>query len=76
MLAAQRRLVQSSGAGSIVEHLQEWIENVVVGLLDLVEKNDGIWFPADGFGGLAALLVADGSEEPQSDERKSTQFNP
>ena len=47
------------GEAAIVEHLQEHVEDVGVGLLDLVEEHDGVRPPADRLGELAALVVAD-----------------
>ena len=43
----------------VVEHLQQDVEHVRVGLLDLVEEDDGVGAPAHGLGQLAPLLVAD-----------------
>ena len=47
------------GEAAVVDHLQQDVEDVVVGLLDLVEQDDGVRAPAHGLGELAALLVAD-----------------
>ena len=47
------------GEAAVVEDLQEDVEDVAVRLLDLVEEDDGVGAPADGFGELAAFLVAD-----------------
>ena len=47
------------GETAVVEDLQEDVENVVVGLLDLVEENHAVGPAADGFGKLAAFLVTD-----------------
>src|SRR5208283_4531821 len=47
------------GESAIVEDLQEDVEDVGMGLLDLVEEDDGIRPAADGLGELAALVVAD-----------------
>ncbi len=44
---------------AVVEHLQQCVEDVVMGLLDLVEQDDGIRLPPDGLGQLPPLLVAD-----------------
>ena len=47
------------GEAAVVEDLQEDVEDVGVGLLDLVEEDDGVGPAADGLGELAALVVAD-----------------
>src|SRR5699024_7071451 len=47
------------GETTILEHLQEGVVDLLVGLLDLVEKHHGERLAADLFGELAALLVAD-----------------
>ena len=44
---------------AVVEHLQEDVEDVAMGLLDLVQEDDGVGPPADGLGQHAALFVAD-----------------
>src|SRR5215216_2868998 len=43
----------------VIEDLQERVEDVGVGLLDLVEENDRVGTPADLLGELSRLLVAD-----------------
>ena len=47
------------GQPAVVEDLQEDVEDVGRGLLDLVEQHDGERTAADRLGQLAALLVAD-----------------
>ena len=47
------------GEASVVEDLQQGVEHVGVGLLDLVEEHDRVRLAAHGLGQLAALLVAD-----------------
>ena len=44
---------------ALVEHLEEDVEHVRMGLLDLVEQDDLVRPPPDGLGQLAALVVAD-----------------
>ena len=44
---------------AVVEHLQEDVEDVAMGLLDLVQEDHGVGPAADGLGQHAALLVAD-----------------
>ena len=44
---------------SVVEDLEEDVEDVVVGLFDFVEQNDAVGAASDGFAELAAFLVAD-----------------
>mmetsp|Transcript_11213 Transcript_11213/g.31355 ORF Transcript_11213/g.31355 Transcript_11213/m.31355 type:complete len:202 (+) Transcript_11213:279-884(+) len=46
------------GHPSIVQDLQQDVEDVPVGFFNLVKENDGVWAPAHGFGELAALLVS------------------
>mgnify|MGYP007099125007 CR=1 FL=1 len=53
------RAAVAVGEPAVVEHLQEDVERLRVGLLDLVEEDDGVGAPADGLRELAALLVAD-----------------
>ena len=43
---------------SLIEHLQQYVEDVRVRLLDLVEQDDRVRAAADCLGELAALLVA------------------
>src|SRR5437588_7528354 len=47
------------GEPSVVENLQEHVENVRVRLLYLVEEDDAVGAASDGLGQLPALLVAD-----------------
>src|SRR5439155_8906629 len=47
------------GQAPVVEDLQQDVEDVRVGLLDLVEEDHRVRAPSDRFGQLAALLVAD-----------------
>ena len=44
---------------ALVEDLEEELEHVGVGLLDLVEQHDAVGLAADGLGQHAALAVAD-----------------
>ena len=44
---------------TVVEYLQEQVEDLGVGLLDLVQQDAGVAAAAHGVGQLAALLVAD-----------------
>src|SRR5262249_11913526 len=46
------------GEPSVVEELQEDVEDVGVGLLDLIEEKHGIRAPTDRLGELSALLEA------------------
>ena len=43
----------------IIEHLQEHVEYVRMGLLNLVEQHDGVWAAPHSFGQIATFLVAD-----------------
>ena len=56
------------GDASVVQHLQQHVEHVGMGLLDLVQQHHGIGPPPHGLRELAALLVADvagrGTDEP------------
>src|SRR3712207_4463759 len=49
------------GVGEVpaVHDLEEDGEHLGMGLVDLVEEDDGVGAPADGFGELAGVLVAD-----------------
>ena len=47
------------GEPAIVEHLQQHVEDVVMGLLDLVEQDHAIGPAANRFGELAPFLEAD-----------------
>ena len=51
------------GQAAVVEDLEEDVEDVRVGLLDLVEQDDLVRPAADRLGQLAALLVADVARE-------------
>ena len=53
------RAALAVGQAAVVHHLQQDVEDVGVGLLDLVEQDDGVRAPAHRLGELAALLVAD-----------------
>ena len=44
---------------AVLEDLQQDVEDVGVGLLDLVEQDDAVGLAADGLGELASLAVAD-----------------
>ena len=46
------------GQAAIVEHLQQHVEDLRIGLLNLIEQHHGIRAAAYGLGQLAALLVA------------------
>ena len=46
------------GQAAVVEHLQQHVEDLRVGFLDLVEQHHGVRAAAHGFGQLTALLVA------------------
>ena len=47
------------GQATLLEHLEEDVEDVRVGLLDLVEQHHRVGLAAHGLGQLAALVVAD-----------------
>ena len=47
------------GQAAVVEHLQQDVEHVAVGLFDFVEQHDGVRPAADGFGEPAPFFVAD-----------------
>ena len=47
------------GQATVVEHLQQHVEDIVMGLLDLVEQDHAVRPAAHGFGQIAALFVAD-----------------
>ncbi len=54
---------------AVVEQLEKDVEDVVVGLLDLVEQDDAVGSPPHRFGELTTLLVADvaggGADQPR-----------
>ena len=47
------------GQAAVVEHLQQQVEDLGVGLLDLVEQHHAVGLAPHGLGQLAALVVAD-----------------
>ena len=53
------RVALGVGDAAVVEHLQQGVEHVRVGLLDLVEEHHRVRAAAHRLGELAALLVAD-----------------
>ena len=53
------RAAERVGQAAVLQDLQEQLDDVRVGLLDLVEEHDGVGLAADLLGQLAALLVAD-----------------
>ena len=46
------------GDVAVVQNLQEDVQNVRMGLLDLVKEDHGVGFPANLLGELARLVVA------------------
>ena len=56
------------GETAVVEHLEEGVEDVWMGLLNLVEQDDRVGASAHGFGELTTLLVTDvpgrGAQQP------------
>src|SRR5207248_11197398 len=53
------RATLTIGQASIVEDLQQHVEDLRRGLFDLVEEYNAIGSAADGFGKLTSLLIAD-----------------
>ena len=53
------RAALAVGQAAVVEHLQQDVEDVAVGLLDLVEQHDLVGPAPDRFGQHAAFLIAD-----------------
>ena len=47
------------GQPAVVEKLEEDVEHLRMGLLDLVEEDHGVWPAADGLGELTGFVVAD-----------------
>ena len=47
------------GEATLLQNLEQDVEDVGVGLLDLVEEDDGVGPAAHGLGELAALVIAD-----------------
>ena len=56
------------GQPSFVQNLEQYVEYVLVGLLDLVEQNDAVRFLPDSLAQLSTLVVSDisgrGADEP------------
>jgi len=52
------RAALAVGETAVVEDLEKDVKDLGVGLLDLVEEDDGIGTPADRLGEVAALLVS------------------
>src|SRR5664280_489644 len=53
------RAALAVGEAAVLQHLEQRVEDVGVGLLQLVEEHHRIGTPADGLGELAALFVPD-----------------
>ena len=47
------------GQPAVVEHLQQDVEHVAMGLFDFVQQHDAVGPAADGFGQPAPFFVAD-----------------
>src|SRR5205085_3867818 len=60
------------GQPAVIEDLQHHVEDIVMGLLDLVKQDDAVRLAAHGLGQLAALFVADVAGRR---DRKSTRLN-
>jgi hypothetical protein len=52
-------VAEAVGELAVLEDLQQDVEDIGVGLFDLVEQDDGVGRALDALGELAALLVAD-----------------
>ena len=52
------RAALAVGDAAVVQHLQQDVEHVGVGLLHLIEQHHAVGFAAHGLGQLAALLIA------------------
>ena len=44
---------------TVIEHLEQDVEDVRVGFFDFIEKNDGVGMPANGLGQLSTFIIAD-----------------
>ena len=64
---------QAVGQLSVVEHLQEDVEDIGMSLLDFVEQDDGVGLAPHLLGQLSALLVADVSRR-RTDETRDCEF--
>ena len=53
------RAALAIGQTTVIKHLQEDVEHVVMRLLDLVEQDHAVRTPAHRFSQITALLVAD-----------------
>jgi hypothetical protein len=67
-VAEVHRAALRVGQAAVVEQLQQRVEHVGMGLLDLVEQHHAVRLAAHGLGELTALVVADvagrGSDQP------------
>ena len=67
------RAALAVGNAAIVQHLQQDIEHVRVGLFDLIEQHNAVGVAAHGLGQLAALLIADVSRR-RTDQTRDAEF--
>ena len=67
------RAALAVGNAAIVQHLQQDVEHVRVGLFDLIEQHNAVGVAAHGLGQLAALLIADVSRR-RTDQTRDAEF--
>ena len=67
------RAALAVGNAAIVQHLQQDVEHVRVGLFDLIEQHNAVGGAAHGLGQLAALLIADVSRR-RTDQTRDAEF--
>ncbi len=58
-IAEVHRAARTIRKAPLVEYLQHRIEDIGVGLFNLVEEYYRVWLPPYGFGKLSALTIAD-----------------
>ena len=56
---------------TVVQHLQQHVEHIRVGFLDLVEQHDRVGFPTNRFRQLTALIVTDVSRRRTDQSRRA-----
>ena len=67
------RAALAVGDAAVVQHLQQDVEHVRVGLFDLIKQHDAVRMAAHGLGQLAALLIADISRR-RTDQARDAEF--
>ena len=63
------------GQTTVIEHLQQDVEDVAVCFLDLVEQDDGVWAASNRLGQLATLVIADVAGRRTDETRDGVAFH-